>query len=141
MRKTIGEMVSDIKSAYNENEKLALLKSYDCVHLRELLKINFDPSIKFALPEGPVPYRTKDEPSAQTHLMPEWRRFKRIFLEGWHPTLKQKVREDNFIGLLRSLDHVEATIVLELKDKKLSGISRKLVEQAYPGLLEPEASA
>lgn len=135
-RKTMGEMVSLLRDAKTKEQKLDVLKKHDCVFLRELLKINFDKSIQFALPKGAVEYRSKLEPSAQTHLIGEWRRFKRVFLEGG-ADVKPHIREANFTGLLRSLDEVEAGIVLELKDKKLTGVTREIVEQAYPGLLEP----
>ena len=134
--KTIGEIITEVRSVEGKKAKAAVLKKYDGPALRELLRVNSDPNIKFALKEGPVPYQSKVyDPNGMTHLLPEWRRFKRLFLVGGHKTLKQSVREENFAGLLRSLEPVEAEIVLQLKDKKLKGVPRDAVDEAFPGLL------
>lgn len=138
-KKTIGEIINLVRNTKSDYEKVKVLRENDCRVLRELLQMNFDPSVQFDLPSGEIDFgATKLNPNAVTHLMPEWGRFKRVFLKGGKP-IKEKTRMVNFVGLLKSLEPIEASIVLEVKDKKLSGITEEVVRKAFPNLLPSNA--
>jgi hypothetical protein len=62
-------------------------------------------------------------------------------VEGGNPNLKQIRREFLFIQLLETLSPKEAQLMASVKDKKLpfKGISEKLVQEAFPGLINEAA--
>lgn len=106
--------------------------------LLQLLKYTFDPNIKFDLPEGNPPYKELDAniDESGTGLYKEARRLY-IFVEGGSPNLQKIRRETLFIQLLESIHPKDAKVVLGVKDKKLpyKGITKKLIEEAFPALL------
>lgn len=90
-------------------------------------------NVKWLLPEGDPPYRpaVHDEWGI---LYQEARRMY-LFLEGGHPTLKQRQREKIFIEVLESVHPDDAKLLLLLKDKKLpEGLDVKQVIKAFPGI-------
>ena len=140
MQLTLGERIKNIDAAKGKKAKLELLRKYDCKHLREIFRLNFDDSVKFLLPKGPVPFK----PLAVPNNMPEvsesslWTELRQmyLFVEGGHKTLKQPKRENLFIHLLEGLHPLEAEILIRLKDKKLKcGLTKDMLLEAYPGLL------
>lgn len=60
------------------------------------------------------------------------------FIEGGNPNLKQVRREYLFVQFLENLDKDDAELILAVKDKKIpyKGITKKFIEEVYPGLLE-----
>jgi hypothetical protein len=53
---TIAEIVGKLKSAKTKTERIKILKDNDCAAVRGLLRMNFDESLKLALPEGRPPF-------------------------------------------------------------------------------------
>ena len=102
-----------------------------------LLKYTFDPNIEFDLPEGAPPYKENDViDEDDSGLYAEDRRLY-LFIKGGNPDLKPVKREMLFIELLENINPKEAKVLLAVKDKKLpyKGLTKKLVEEAFPGLL------
>ncbi len=63
-----------------------------------------------------------------------------LFLEGGNDNLTPLRREQLFISLLESIDKEDAKLMLAAKDKKIpyKGITTKLVNTAFPGLISQE---
>jgi hypothetical protein len=126
-------MVSQEK---DRDARIALLKKWDSIPLRTILKGAFDPQIKWALPEGELPYQPVDAIGAKGMLYQESRKLYR-FLEGGNPNLSEEKMVELFCRFLGSLDPADADLMNCVKDKKLpyKPINVTLVNDAFPGLL------
>ena len=129
----IFDKVSKIKS---KKDKVSFLKQYQTDSLRMVIKSSFDPKIKWALPEGEVPYKPNEAPEGTEHnnLSYEARKLYH-YIEGGNPTLTQSKREMMFVALLESLLPDEADILVAAKDKvlhqKYKGLSENVVKEAF----------
>lgn len=134
---TVGETITALRKARTKEDKIKILKKNDTVALQCLLRMNYDPQLKFALPEGTPPFKKCPDPIglAPTELRQQYKKFY-VFLEGKHPTITQPKREAKFIQLLESLAAEEADILLSVKEKNLKcGLTKKIIEEVYPGLI------
>jgi hypothetical protein len=137
MKLGLAEILKKASEFEKKQDKMEWLNKWDSVALRTVLKLAYDPRIKFQLPEGKPPFKLNDLPDLQSVLYNELRKMY-LFLDGGHPTLKQTRREYLFIQFLENLDKEDAELIATIKDKKLpyKGITKKFVEEMYPGLLE-----
>jgi len=136
MKLGISEILELASKKETKEEKIEVLRKYDGVTLRTILQGAFDPGIEWDLPEGAPPYKPCDFLDQQGRLYQETRRLW-IFLKGRRPDIKPVKKEQLFIGLIESLDKDDAKLLLAIKDKKMpyKGITYKLVQEAFPGLL------
>ena len=51
------------------------------------------------------------------------------------PQVAQARREQMFVQLLEQVDPDDAKLLIEVKDRKIKGVSKKTVQQAFPTLL------
>lgn len=134
----IDTIFKDLEKISSRKEKVNFLKSHRPNKLMlQLLKYAFDPAIKFDLPEGAPPFKENDILAEDdSGLYGEQRRLY-LFIEGGNPNLKPIKREMLFIEVLESINPKEAKVLIAVKDKKLpyKGLTKKLVEEAFPGLL------
>jgi len=139
MRLGIAEILEKISKTEKKEEKLELLRKHDSSAIRTVLKYALDPEIKWALPEGTPPYKECQYLDQENMLYSEARRLY-LFVEGGNPNLNKFKREALFIGLLESLAPADAKLLCSAKDKKLpyKGINIKLVNEAYPGLINEQ---
>ena len=134
----IFKIISDIKTT--QEKQNALRAAHQQVPATiDLLRLAFDKNIKFALPEGEPPYKPCEKIDQHGRLHQEMRKMY-IFLENGANIPKSK-RETIFIQLLESIEPDDAKLLLSVKDKKFpyKGITRKLVEDTFPGLLSDAA--
>jgi hypothetical protein len=106
--------------------------------LLTILKLAYDPGIVFNLPEGAPPYKPCPYLDQENMLYTQLRKIHYFLGESKLPPMK---REKLFIDMLEALDPEDAKLMIAVKDKSIPypGITRKLVEQTFPGLLPPEA--
>ena len=108
--------------------------------LKTVLKYTFHKNILFELPSGIPPYKPMETPANWGHnrLPKELRKFQ-YFTTG--NNLNPIKRESMFIEVLETVSPEEAKLVLMMKDKKLTykGITRKLIEEALPEILQGES--
>lgn len=108
--------------------------------LKTVLRYTFHKNIVFDLPVGVPPYKPMETPENWGHnrLPKELRKFQ-YFLKG--STLNSIKRESIFIEVLETVSPEEAKLVLMMKDKKLTykGITRKLIEESIPEILQGES--
>jgi len=137
MRLGIAEILKLVNQAPSREEKIEILKINDSAVLKTILKYALDPKIEWELPKGKVPYEPNPYVDQQGNLYTEARRLY-LFVKGGHPTLKQMKREILFIQFLEGLDAEDAKVIVAAKDKKLpvKGLTVKLVNKAFPGLIE-----
>ena len=104
--------------------------------LRQVIKSSFDPTIKWALPYGDVPFIPNDSPEGTEHNVLSYETRKLYhFIEGGNNNLTQSKRETMFIQMLEGLHPDEAEILVAAKDKVLhqryKGLSANVVKEAF----------
>jgi hypothetical protein len=138
---TIPELLTHISELPAAKKVSALKQIADLTpELKTVLKYTFHKNILFELPKGVPPYKAMETPENWGHnrLPKELRKFQ-YFVTG--TTLNPIKRESIFIEVLETVSPEEAKLVLMMKDKKLTykGITRKLIEEALPEILQGES--
>jgi len=134
----VDDILDRVSSAKTRKEKIEVLHTYNNRGLRDVLKGAFDDTIEFNLPKGTPPYEKGSEKTYATTLMKQSKKFSYFVKTESKPTAGAKV-EMIFIKMLEALHPNEAQIVVWMKEKDLSGkykgLTKKLVEDAFPGLI------
>lgn len=134
----VDEIFNRVAEASTRKEKIEVLQRYNHRGLRDILKGAFDDSVQFNLPEGKPPYREGSERTYGTTLLKQSKKFHYFVKTGQRPKAGPKI-EIIFIRTLESLHPTEAQILVWMKDKDLSGkykgLTKKLVSDAFPGLI------
>ena len=132
----MSEIATKINNAKDKPRKLKVLQDHDSVPLRQVLKGAFDPSIKWLLPKGDVPYTPNDAPIGTEHtiLSQEAKRLY-LFTKGGDNTLSQNKRETTFVQMLEGLSAQEAEFLIAVVNKKVNnqykGFTANLVKEAF----------
>lgn len=136
-RKFIFEVVEAASKAKTKAEKIAILRQNETWALKDVLRISFDSSLNLNLPVGEPPFEAADERSVPTNLLKQNKQFKYFVKGGPGDAMPAFKREALFIRLLESIHPKDAAILLTMKDKKQPAktITKKLVEEAFPGLI------
>jgi len=140
VKPAIHEIFEKAASLKTKKEKIAYLQEMgQYPAFKDILRINFDYDVVCLLPDGETPYRKDDAPEGMAYqtLHREYRRFTYFFKGGEGMNLAPLKRESMWIDLLESLSEGEADLLAKAKDRRLKykGITRKLVEEAFPTLL------
>lgn len=134
----VHDILKRVGEAKTRKEKVQVLRNYNHRGLRDILRGAFDDSIVFNLPRGDAPYTPGSEVSPGTTLLKQTKKFKYFVKTPQRPKADAKI-EMIFIRMLESLHPQEAEIVVWMKDKSLDGkykgLTKKLVEEAFPGLI------
>lgn len=136
--KGLAEIVNEVRKAKSVTQKVKLLQENENKELMGLFELTYDNRLKWLLPEGNPPFKPLDKSlDAQSMLYQEMKRMY-IFLEGLSNVNAVK-REQIFIRMLEEMDPDDAKLMLEVKARKIKGVSKNVVKQAFPGFLnEPE---
>jgi hypothetical protein len=140
MRKNLYEVFEEFEKAPTREAKINVLRADNRQVLKNLLQGAFNPAIKYVFKE-PLEYKRSDAPPGMGYssLDMEFRRVY-IFVEGSQkvdPNLSLERKKHILIQILESLEAKEAEIFMNmmLKDLKVKGLTPKIVEEAFPGLL------
>ena len=139
MKKGIGEIIKEVKDAKSVGEKIRILQREDNRELRGLLELTYDNRLTWALPEGNPPYKPLDKSFDNQGMFYSEMRRMYIFLEG-KSNVNQARREQLFIEILEQLDPDDAAVLIEAKDRKIKGVSKKVIKQAYDDFLTDPAN-
>lgn len=137
--KMISEILKEVESISSRKAKVEKLRTYDNnVALKSILKGAYDPRIEWLLPSGIPPYKEAEDMIRDPGgLYREYRKFY-IFTKGRNSdNISQIKRESLFIQTLEKIHPDEAKVLLAVKEKSLpyKGITAKLVQEAFPGLI------
>ncbi len=133
----IHEIISKAAAAKTRAEKIKVFHDNDTWALKDVLRGAYDPSVEWNLPEGSPPYEAAEEGTTPSNLLRRNIDFTYFVKGGKGDELPAYKRERMFIRLLEQIHPSDAAIVLLMKDKKTlaKGITKKLVEEAYPKLI------
>ena len=137
MKLFVHEVFEKFEKAKTRKEKIDILKANESYALRDILKGTFDPRIEWLLPKGEVPYTPAEAHSAPSNLLRKNVDFKYCVKGGPGTRLPAVKREKIFLGIVESIHPKDAELVCGMINKKLSvkGLTPKIVEEAFPGLL------
>jgi hypothetical protein len=137
MKLSLSEILRNASELDKKQDRIDYLRQNDSAALRALLKYAYDDKVKFLLPEGDPPYKPNTLPDQEGILYSELRRLY-LFIEGGNPNLKPFRREYLFVQLLETVDQHDAKLLIGVKDKKIpyKNLTKKFIQEAYPGLLE-----
>ena len=140
MKKGIGEIIKEVKDAKSVGEKIRILQREDNRELRGLLELTYDNRLTWALPEGNPPYKPLDKSFDNQGMFYQEMRRMYVFLEGKANVSKAR-REQLFIEILEQLDPDDAAVLIEAKDRKIKGVSKNVIKQAYDDFLTDPANS
>jgi hypothetical protein len=135
----IDEVLVKVNSAKTKADKIKMLREYNTLSLRNVLKGAFDDTIQFLIPEGTPPFKEANPHTPPSTLSKQSAKF-RYFVKGGPGESMPRVKvETMFIKLLEAITPNEAKVVILMKDKTLETeyktIDKKLVQEAFPGLI------
>jgi hypothetical protein len=131
-----SEIATRVNNAKDKPRKLKVLQENDTQALRQICRAAFDSKIKWAVPEGDVPYTPNEAPLGTEHtLLSQEAKRLYLFIEGGDTTISQTKREMLFIQLLEGLSADEAKFLCTVKDQKVNneykGFTANLVKEAF----------
>lgn len=135
----IFEVLEKVSKATTKNQKIKILQENETWALKDVLRATYDDSIEFLLPTGsPPPYEPASEDSVPTNLLSQNKKFQYFVNTATARRLDKIKREKIFINLLESIHPKDAEIMLLVINKKSlgKGITKKLIEEAFPGLIK-----
>ncbi len=136
MALTYHEILTKVNNAQDKAKKTEILRQYDSVSLRQILKGAFDPKIQWDLPKGNPPYLPNEAPVGTEHTFLD-SEAKRLwhFVKGADQNLSKVKKETLFIQILEGLHQTEAELLIAVKEKKLNnmykGLTANLVKEAF----------
>jgi hypothetical protein len=136
---SIHEILIRAGEAPTRVEKIEVLREYNTLALRDVLKGAYDDSIQFIVPKGTPPYTAARPEAVPSSLKKQSAKF-RFFVKGGPGEQLPKVKvEQMFIKILEVVHPDDAVLAIKMKDKELEGvykgITKKLVMEAFPGLI------
>jgi hypothetical protein len=135
----VFEILEKTAAAKTKKEKISILHEHDkCWALKDILRGSFDTSLKFNLPMGSVPYEPARPESHPSNLLKENSKFKFFIKGGMGDKMAKVKREKIFLDMVEMIHPRDAELVCAMINKKLKikGITKKLVQEAYPGLIK-----
>ena len=134
----IYEILESSGKKRNRADKVKVLKAHTCGALKDVLRGIFDSTITWNLPTGSAPpYTPCQERNHPASLRRENVQFQYFVKGGRGDKLPAYKRENIFLGMLETVHPDDAELLIRLINKeKPEGISRVVVEEAFPGLLK-----
>ena len=138
-RKLVSEVLAEAGKIVIREERIKFLRLNKSPGLTDILRIQYDDSIVSVLPLGAPSYKQDDAPKGYeyTILNKAYTQFKYFCKGPVSSGMKPLKREGLFLNLLESLNPEEAELLIAAKDKKMKskGITKRLVNDTFPGLL------
>lgn len=105
--------------------------------VKDVIRGAFDDRLEFILPAGKPPYTPNRPESVPSSLKKLHRQFGNYVKGARSSGMRQFQIEKQFIQMLESIHAEDALIVLDMVAKKppVKGLTKKIVEEAFPNLL------
>lgn len=138
MKQFVWEVLAEVKTAKKKEEKIKILKDNRSWALLDIIRGSLDSSVQWDLPQGPVPFTRCDPHNAPSNLMRQNKQFTYFVKGGQGDQIKTKAKKEQiFIGLLEGIHPNDADLVVSMiNKKKIPGISKALIDEAFPGLIK-----
>ncbi len=137
MAKLIHEVIVEAGKKRSKAEKVECLKQNESWALKDILRGTYDDAVQWLVPEGAPPYTPNKEESTPSNLIRQNTQFKYLVDSRDARNVLKAKRENIYIRLLESIHPLDAEIVINMVSKKsIKGISKSVVQEAYPGLIQ-----
>lgn len=135
--KKVFEVIDMAANAKTKAEKIEILQKHQTQALKDVLLGTYDDYVEWNLPDGKPPYEPADENGIPSNLLKQTKKFNNIVKGGPGDKFPAFKREMIFIRLIESIHPKDAELLLKMVVKKQlgKGITKKLVEEAFPGLI------
>lgn len=137
MTKRIHEIIELVSKAKTREEKISLLKQHETQALKDVLVGAYHSKVEWNLPPGRPPFEAAEERSVPSNLLKQTRKFNDLIKGGTGDNLPAFKRENIFIRLIEQIHPDDAELLLKMVAKKqlAKGLTKKIVEEAFPGLV------
>lgn len=137
----MGEIVNEAIKIQKKVDKVAYLKQHNSKELRNILKLMYDKSLEFNIPNSAPPYTPTEHPDTHGALYREARKLK-YFVKGYGgDDLPQAKRENIFIEMLESVHPTDAELLVKMiAQKPLKGLPASVINGLSPGLVPEKPS-
>lgn len=137
----IGEIINEAINIQKKVDKVAYLKKNNSKELRDILKLMYDKSLEFNIPNSAPPYTPTEHPDTYGALYREARKLK-YFVKGYGgENLSQMKRENMFIEMLESVHPTDAELLVKMiAQKPLKGLPPSVINGLCPGLVPEKPS-
>ncbi len=135
--KHIYEVIELASKAKTKQDRINVLRENESWALKDLLRGAYDELVQWSLPPGDPPYEPAAEETVPSTLHNQHKKFK-YFVKGLvGDQMMGFKRERMFIDILEGIHPKDAELLILMKDKKAlaKGITKKLVEEAFPKLI------
>ena len=126
--KNVTQKVEALRAIPNETKQ----------HLFGVFQLAYNPHISWLLPPGVPPYKPLDENTDQQgRMIGELGKFSYFIAKDGRPVQPQVQgtrREQLFIAILESIAPEDAELLLQVKDREIKGVSKNVVQKAFPEL-------
>ena len=137
MAKLIHEVIVEAGKKRSKAEKVECLKQNESWALKDILRGTYDDAVQWLVPVGAPPYTPNKEESTPSNLIRQNTQFKYLVDSRDARNVLKAKRENIYIRLLESIHPLDAEIVINMVSKKsIKGISKSVVQEAYPGLIQ-----
>lgn len=138
----VFEVFEQVNKLKTREEKAEYLRAQDQrgLAIRDVCQAAWDPRVVFLLPTGKVPYTPASESAHPSTLLRKHRDLTYFVKGGQGSKIPSYKRESIFIGLLESIHPKDAEIMVNVinKEAPVQGITKKLVQKAWPELNIPD---
>lgn len=138
MVKLVYEVIEEASKKKTKSEKIKVLRSNESWALKDILRGTFDEKVSWLIPEGKPPYTPSEDHNSSSNLLRQNVQFSYFVKGGKGEKMMKAKREQIYITLLESIHPKDAELVIGMIDKKppFKGITKKLVQEAFPGLIK-----
>jgi len=135
MQLYVHEILDQVVKLKKVEEKVAFLHKHNSQVLRDFLKITYDPTVKWLVPDGEPPYTPCEPHNAPSDLRRRISDLTLCIAPRGNQVAPMK-RETVFIGVLEAIHPEDARAIVEhaLPHKPVKGLTPKVVAQAFPKL-------
>jgi len=136
MKQYVYEVLLEVGKKRSKEEKIKVLKENESWALKDVLKGTLDDKIQWLIPEGDPPYQPSEAHNHPSNLLRENKKFAYFAKGGPGTKMPAFKRENLFVGLIEGIHPEDAKVVINMINKiPLKGITKPIVEEAFPGLL------
>ena len=137
MAKFVYEVLNEVGSKKKKADRIQIIKQNETWDLKDIIKGSMDNKIQWNLPGGEPPYTTADGHNHPSNLLRENKKFRYFVKNGVGKDMPAFKRENIFIGLIEGIHPEDAKLVIGMINKKVpKGLTKDIVKEAFPGLLE-----
>tara|TARA_R110000868_G_scaffold257060_3_gene514157 strand:- start:690 stop:1124 length:435 start_codon:yes stop_codon:yes gene_type:complete len=132
------EILNKVSEAKTQKDKIKILRdNNNNWSLKDVLRGAFDDAVVWNLPGGRPPYDPAAAESHPSNLTQHNKKFAYLVKGGQGDRMYAVKREKIFLDMLETIHPRDAELLVGMVNKKLDikGVTKKLVQEAYPGLI------